>query len=328
VPRLLTYAATSLALFASLVVCASAEARTITADRASERDIVMGTAGCTLREAIKAINQRINVNGCLAGNGSNDTINLLAGTTYLVHLATNADSLTISRPVTIAGGGVESTILKPDTGGNANMFVIASASTVSFQGVTMRDISGAHAIYVNSGASARVSYSWFINVGTSSGSTGGAVVNYGAMSIYSVEFSGCRGWGAGSLTNKGTIYVQDSSFIEGNGARAGAFLNEGATATATVINCTFGKNVGANQATAIRNGGGATLDLQSSTVINNRSTFETFAIGAVHNESGTLKIKNTFISSNLNASSSPSSYNCVGSITSQATTTSAKTTFA
>ena len=103
-PRLLTQAATSLGLFASLVVCASAEARTITADRASERDIVGGTAGCTLREAIKAINQRINVNGCLAGDGSNDTINLLAGTTYLVHLATTADSLTISRPVTPGRG--------------------------------------------------------------------------------------------------------------------------------------------------------------------------------------------------------------------------------
>jgi hypothetical protein len=314
-PRLLVCAAATAGLLAWVVTPATAEARTITADQFLERQDIGGTAGCTLREAIQAINLRTNVNGCLAGDGNNDTIKLVQAAAYDVRLAVAADTLTITRPLTIAGSGVDAaSIIRPKSGaGHVTLFVITSPGTVTIQGVIIRDIP-ANALTVNSGASARLFFSWILDSGTSAPSTpnSGAVRNDGALTVSGVEFSGCRGWLSGGLFNTGSVYIEDSSFVGGDASRTGALVSQGSAAWAYVVNTTFGKNLGNNQPSAISNFGGGTMELNGVTVFNNRSAVSS---AALYNESpGTFKIKTTFISSNTN--NGTGNPNCSGPITS------------
>lgn len=313
---LLAYTAALAGVCAVTVTPAIAEARTITADVFIEREDAGGTTGCTLREAIRAINVRTNVNGCLAGDGVNDTIKLVQGAAYDVRLAAVADALTISRPLTIAGSGVDaSSIIRPKNGvGNADLFVINSAGTVTIQGVILRDITGAHAVVIKPGASARLFYSWILNSGSSLNE--GALWNDGGgLTLSSVEFSGCRGWQSGAIFNTGSVFIERSTFVGNNGARVGALHNYGASAWASVTDSTFGKNVAGNQATAIANVLGGTMELRGVTVLNNANDLgSSSAVSALRNDSpGTFKIQNTFISSNTNTAGTGSP-NCTGPI--------------
>ena len=207
----------------------------------------------------------------MAGDGNNDTIKLVQAAAYDVRLAASTDSLTISRPVTIAGSGVDAaSTLRPRAGvGNFNMFVISSPSTVTIQGVIIRDVNHAHAMMVNSGASARLMYSWVLNSGSSGDSTGGALWNKGGLTLSNVEFSGCQGWLSGAVYNTGSVFIDASAFVGNDGARVGAFPNNGSTAWASINNTTFGKNIANNQATAIANFNGGFLELNGVTVFNN-----------------------------------------------------------
>ena len=224
------------------------------------------------------------MNGCLAGDGNNDTIKLVPGAAYDVRLSSTSDSLTINRPLTLAGNGVDSVnTIRPASGtGTVNLFVIASPSTVTIQGVVLRDIS-APALVVNSGASGRLFYSWIVNTGASLGLNSGALVNNGGLTLSGVEFSGCKGWLTAGVYNTGSVYIENSSFVGGNAARVGGLQNNGSGSWAYVVNSTFGKNIGDTQATAIANFGG-TMELHGVTVLHNSTApLSSFATAALRN---------------------------------------------
>lgn len=70
------------------------------------------SGGCTLDEAITSVNNGAAEPGCTVGGyGTNDTINIPAGTVTLT-----ADLPQITAPVTIAGAGMEDTIVSGDAG--------------------------------------------------------------------------------------------------------------------------------------------------------------------------------------------------------------------
>lgn len=100
---------------------------------------------CSIRQAIQAVNTRARVNGCAAGNGTNDTINLPNGT------LTATSTLTISQPVIIHGNGVGVTILRGNMTSNNvffNLQAIPSGSGLStqFQNVTIDRTGGAASV--------------------------------------------------------------------------------------------------------------------------------------------------------------------------------------
>lgn len=299
-----------------------AEARTITANLKSERAVVGGTAGCTLREAITAMNLRSSVNGCLGGDGNADTIYLLPGT-YNVHVASSADTMTISKGFTISGSGAdvesasssggEATIIAPDGSPLAgDLFLVTSTTPFTITGVKIRDFTGGHVFRVSLSGRLSVTYSSIEHSGDAMGSAG-VIWNSGALTMSGVDIYQCYGWLSGGLYNEGSAYVENSSFVGNDGGRAGAIQNAWAGSVANIYNTTFGRNHGAT-GTAILNKEGASMLLHSCTLRQNRTTFVT---GALRNSSGTVKIKNTFIGSNMNGNGGlDTKANCDGTITS------------
>jgi hypothetical protein len=86
---------------------------------------------CGLAEALVAVNNRAAFDGCPAGNGSNDTIQLQADTTYT---ALAGSPLSAFRPVTIQGAG--GTGIDPNVGPRTiiNGQALTSTRRISVQG--------------------------------------------------------------------------------------------------------------------------------------------------------------------------------------------------
>ncbi|MDD3646897.1 MAG: CSLREA domain-containing protein [Candidatus Dojkabacteria bacterium] len=104
---------------------------------------------CSLREAVQAVNSGSPYGGCPAGDGSNDTITLPAGTFTLTLVGKDEDlnatgDIDISADVTIIGAGASQTIISGNAGGTADadkdrVFHIADNVSVEFSDVTIQD---------------------------------------------------------------------------------------------------------------------------------------------------------------------------------------------
>lgn len=104
-------------LFALLFVVVNAlgggRAHAATLNVASGTDETTNNSSCSLSEAIQNINdQPVQTNSdCIVGDGTNDTINLPAGTINL-----SDDLPTITKPITIQGQGMGVSIVDGDMG--------------------------------------------------------------------------------------------------------------------------------------------------------------------------------------------------------------------
>jgi CSLREA domain-containing protein len=318
-------AALARALFiaASLVPALSAspaEARTITVTMFGERNGQVG--GCSLREAIQAVNNQSTVQGCGAWDNRAETIRLSSGT-YTVRLASPSDSLTVNRPVMILGKGYAATTITDGSPASGNLFVVTSTTDyVSFRGIRIDGIGNGHALVVNPGALAEMTFSHVTASGSEAASTAGCIFNQGTLFLKGVEVFGCRGWGAGSIGNWGQLFVTESAILgTAHGARGGAIGNDGSNARLYMSHTTIAKNFTSNYASALKNLNGAYADLSHVTIVHNQrdpNATGTDTVSALRNDStSTLRIKNSLISNNLNSSEGATlNPNCFGNITS------------
>jgi hypothetical protein len=119
-------AAATLSAILVTAAAAAAHATTInvnTTDTGFPGGTCGGVACCGIRQAIQAVNTHLAVGGCAAGNGSNDTINLIGGT------YTATSSLTITQPLFLHGSGVGVTILRGNMTSNSEFLVAQPVST-------------------------------------------------------------------------------------------------------------------------------------------------------------------------------------------------------
>jgi hypothetical protein len=295
---------------ATFFVATPAEARVIDVNLFGER-IPGTTGGCTLREAVQAVNGPSTIQGCGGPPDQQEEIIRLLSGTYVVRLASLSDTLTLTRPATFYGKGVDVTTITDDANGATHLFKIAQGGFAHFQGVRIDGIGFGQALTVDAGGSASAANAIISNSGHESSSTAGCILNQGTLTLDRVEVSGCRGWTAGSIANLGTMFILRSSVLATvHAARNGAIVNQGASARLTITNSTIAKNVSANHAVALYNLAGARADLSSVTVLYNSSETSSSLPVLKNDIGGVLTIKNTLIDN-------PGSPNCSGPITSR-----------
>lgn len=277
-----------------LLMCAgTAQAAVITVDLSSER--VPGSVhGCTLREAVQAVNTQRPVSGCPSPNG--DNVIRLLGTVYTVRTSSSSDTLELTRPVRIQGMGFAKTEIRDDNTGFGVPLFAVSADTVFIEGVSIADINN-EAIRVNAGGFLIFNHSRILRSGASD--SGGCLRNRGTVHMENVELDGCRGWTAGGIENSGTLLMNRSAVLRSEGARSGAVNNWG---TAHITSSTFGRNTARNWG-IITNGSGGTVDLRFVTVAYNTGSSTTGR--ALHNASGTFVVSGSVITDNIGVPGSP-----------------------
>lgn len=121
-----------------LVAALPAAAATITVDATA--DALADDGNCTLREAVRAANLDMAVDGCAAGSGTDDIV-LPAGTFTLTLAGASEDlaatgDLDLDESATITGAGADETIV--DAGDLDRAFDVRDGS-VTFVGLTMRN---------------------------------------------------------------------------------------------------------------------------------------------------------------------------------------------
>lgn len=183
------------ALFAACMACATVSAARLVVTTGSDGPIG-GTAGCSLREAVQAINAQANGNGCnnLSSQpyGTNDRIEFATNVRNIaLSLPSNqlsATALIIGRPVTIRGHGSTVTIID---GGGASLTLIENGSRLTLRSLQLRN--AATALRNAASASAVLIQ---VNVTRQSKR---AVINLGQMSLLVVNVTGNPGGGIANL---------------------------------------------------------------------------------------------------------------------------------
>jgi hypothetical protein len=303
----------ALAFSVAFSAATSAEARTITVGLFGER-VAGQVGGCSLREAVQAVNSNSSVQGCPGPDGQPDTIQLLPAT-YTVTLATASSSLSLNRAVTIEGNGFEATTITTSSGGQNIALFKANTQGISFRGIKFYAVKGAEPIYVSPSGSASLYASHIVESGNSFNGSG-CVVNQGGLTIQNVEISKCAAWTTGGILNTGFLYMEGTSVLESEASRNGVISNEGSTAQLFMYNSTIAKNIAPQHASALTNSSGATAELMGVTIMDNTARIGTPSeIPAIRNLGGTVKLESSIVSHNRRGSVPHTP--CTGTITSQ-----------
>ncbi len=198
----------------------------------------------------------------LANFGNNNTITLTQG---LVMLSPSSGT-----ELTIAGGGA---ITVSGNGEAAyTLLYVAPGAQASINGLTLTGADGPAAIF-NAFGTESLSDDNFV------GNSGGAIANFGTLTIDVCTFSDNSGPFGGAIANYATLTIDDSTFADNSagmnngGAIDNVIDNLVATppsTTLTVSNSTFAGN-SANEGGAIYNGAGATATISIVTFANSIS---------------------------------------------------------
>src|SRR5919106_1696258 len=231
---------------------------------------------CSLREAIIAANSA----------PGHDSIILGAGTYQLTIPGTSAGAaagdLNISGDLTIAGTGVSSTLVSGALLGD-RVLNVAASRVVTVQGLTIRDATSGGVL--NSGDLTMANVSVTMNT-TGPLTGGGGIDNAAALTLANVTVSGNRaGTDGGGIFNSGTVTLTNVTLSGNKGDRGGGLYNTG---SATLNGTTVARN------TAHAGGGG----------------------GLFAGPGGTLRLENSMVANNIDASPSNQRPDCLGPLVS------------
>ncbi|MCX7422153.1 MAG: hypothetical protein NT013_21785 [Planctomycetia bacterium] len=211
----------------------------------------------TLREAIKAANTDLSVDGSTAGSGA-DTIQFAAGLAGQM-IALGGTQLTINSALTINGPG--SSQLTISGTNQSRIFDVAAGSTATISGLTLingRITSGLGAGLRNLGTLTLNDCTVAGNIASNSG-TGGGVANAGILTVFSSTVSGnVAGNSGGGIDNSGMLTISNSNISNNQTSMAGS-VGGGVsnTGTLTIANSTIAGN------RSVRGGG---IDNQAGTI--------------------------------------------------------------
>jgi CSLREA domain-containing protein len=299
----------AVALGAALLAVYAPSAHAATIAVSTTADELNADGDCSLREAIRAANLDLAVDGCPKGSGA-DTISLPAGT-YVLNLpganenAALTGDLDITHDLTITGAGKASTIID----GNSLDRVIETMADVHISGVTISGgDSGADAgggILVH-GALTLTDSRVRANMGR------GGIVVYGTDTLTAIDtriYGNASDLSGGGIFNYGTTTLLNS-VVDGNSAVDGAgIFSQG---TLTIVNSTISGNSAAVSGGGIVSSGTASL-YNATITANSASTGGGVFIGSL----GTLNVRNSIIGDNVDNSAGTSDSDCAGTLTSQ-----------
>ena len=238
----------TLALPAALALAANIQVNT-TVDELDHN----GT--CSLREAVQAANLDMAVDGCPAGSGA-DKVILPAGVYQLVITGgLNSGPVQPTRPLVIQGAGPGKTIIESGPHYTNRLFWFFD-DRFELRDVTVRNAKALGAILVSSNATLLISNTQVIS-NTSTGD-GGAIENFGSLTVIHALLGGNRSsgtggaiWsrkqltllnsqvthnhasedGGGLANDAGALFVQNSTVADNTGGRGGGIFNRGGRAT-------------------------------------------------------------------------------------------------
>lgn len=207
---------------------------------------------------------------------SGDTIVVPASTS---HYSISSDQLTISKSVTIVGGGARGAVI--DAGNGTHRVLEITGGTVSISGVTItggntNDMDNGGGILLDAGAALTLSRSLV---------TGNTVEPFWS--------------GGGIYTSTGATLTTDSSTISNNAARygGGLYLN----GTTTITNSTISGNQAGSNGTAGDGGGlqnNSTLTLTNDTIADNQAS-DSGGGGGIYG--GASAVSNTIVAGNTDS---------------------------
>ncbi|MDR1530414.1 MAG: hypothetical protein LBS40_08500, partial [Burkholderiales bacterium] len=295
------YKKVGLSAFVAAMLCVgvTAQATTVTVNDVTDGSVA---GKCTLRDAVAAVNTATAVNGCAAGDGSNDTITFDAGvfTTPTTIDVTASGEIAITRSLTINGllDGNDAPLITLD-GKSANRIlnITGSGSVLTVSGLAFQKGSAASgdggAINIPNGT-VTVSNSTFEGNRANS-YFGGAIYTYATANVSNSTFENNQASGNGGAIHAGTADVSNSTFkVNRAGGDGGAIYAMGGTAN--VSNSAFEGNQ-----TSFGNGGAisaTTANVSDSTFENNRvGSGGSFGGGAI-NAYGTVNVSDSAFEGN------------------------------
>ncbi|HTC94728.1 MAG TPA: CSLREA domain-containing protein [Terriglobales bacterium] len=299
-----------------LLVGSSAHAATLKVN--TKVDETTG-ANCSLREAVAAINQGSNGNGCknavsafgtLDPYGTSDTINVPAFTISL-----SGGSIQVLKAVTIQGAGYLRTIIETmnmdevnfatairigDNGTNTP-FVFMSDLTIQNSapksGINeqLQRIGG---LEIDANATLEFRYGRILDTGDTDNSAGCISNAGGSVYLESSELRGCRSSQGGGIGSRGFLSVSNSTIHEC--LRSAGILSSGTT---YIFNSTIANNTtDQGNATGVNLSGFA--HLEGVTIAYNQSTMSAPALFFTGKAGDTLEIKASIVAKNASGGQS------------------------
>jgi predicted outer membrane repeat protein len=287
-----------------------AEAATITVTSLLDNGV-----GCTLRNAVESSNSRASVGGCAAGGPSNEIVFVPNGTISL-----NSPPINIYQSsLTFTGNGPGNTII--DARNLDHAFDnydpgVAVALSITWQNLTITrgnalltgptGFTSAGAIFVDTLTTATIANC--VLSGNRAESSGGAVENWGTLSVIDSTFSSNVAVGeGGAIRNTGTLSVLRSTFTGNSANSGGALWHSAATAagSASIVNSTFAGNSSTSLGGAIAaddSSGAGPVTLTHVTVAGNSSAN---GGGVFTNNGAAFNIDRTIIASNTATAAGP-----------------------
>ena len=200
---------------------------------------------CSLREAVDAINQGFDGNGCVSDDayGTDDTINIPG---YTIVLDGSLGHIDVNKDVTIQGQGYSKTIIDAKNITSVTAIDVGSGGQqpfVSIRGLTIQN-SKVTALTVYNGT-LEFSYGRILNSGGfNTTSSGGCISNLGNLYLESSELRGCKarsGGGIANVANFTFLYVYNTTIHECSAFDiGGAIYHDGGDAE--IINSTLANN--------------------------------------------------------------------------------------
>lgn len=314
----------------------------------AQEEPFLANGNCTLGEALASISGDAKVDNCVTASGAYGTggpfvVNLAAGATYtLTTYDNNTGGLfynglpAITRTVTINGNGA--TIAR-DSVAAFRIFFLETGGNLTLNSVSVNNGQSMEAgggLYINTGATAIVSYSSFSNNGAGGG--GGAIYSRGTLSVTYSTFSNNNQTtisnGGGILNSGGKLAIANSVFTGNSGGDYGGggvysgggqlsiidstfasnytFANGGAVSTssnAVITGTTFSLNTSGQYGGGISSNG--PLTVTNSTFSGNGASYG----GGVINNMGTAVVRNSTFSDNRAPSGGGGVYSANGAIT-------------
>lgn len=248
-------------------------------------------SNCTLREAIRSINEKKKIDACnwVAG----ETAVYLGGVTYTISSALGTIPITATS-INILGAGHRVTAINMQ-GAAKELFTItptAAGGAAFINDLTLRN-STTTGIRLGTNAQVSLNKVKISQMGSTFSSGACIAVDAGTLYLDNSEIADCRGTGL-KIAAGGVATVQQSTITRSYGERGGAIQNGG---TLYLDRSTLGNNEATAYGGAILNLGTATV--YGSTIAYNKSGTSNIASGAIHNSvGGTITIEGSIIANN------------------------------
>ncbi|HXI55139.1 MAG TPA: right-handed parallel beta-helix repeat-containing protein [Polyangia bacterium] len=257
---------------------------------------------CTLREAIRSVNEQRKIDACNWTAG--DTTVYLANLTYSISSAAGLGSITITAPsINIFGAGYRVSTIDFGGSNTASLIVAPSDGSALITDVTMQN-SSTTAVRIDTAVSVTLTKVKINHMGSLY--NGGSCIKLiaGHVDFDNSEMADCGGTGI-VVSEGASANVVQSTITRSQGERGGAIQNAGRL---RVERSTLGANVSTVYGAAILNLG--TAAIYGSTIAYNNSGTSGYASGALDNTAtGSMTIQYSIVANNI-AKSAPFHANC------------------